>query len=218
MINWSLCCIFVSNFNILYYSDNRFADSFGGTPKISTVGANLKEFADSFVAFLFSVFVEIIKKRTNCSTRLSCQLAVTEFSPEGTCNLICICPRLKILIHYWIHCSEFVVGRQSGYNSEKSSQFWFHFQSRVQVLFAFLSNVKDWKYNFYLIYYSHETYQYSSSQFFSDDSFDEILALTARQDALMAYYFLDEKNQVESVLYPNDYSSLLHFLPSGPCP
>lgn len=43
----------------------------------------MKEFADSFVAFIFSVIVEMIKKRTNCSTRLSCQLAVTEFSPEG---------------------------------------------------------------------------------------------------------------------------------------
>ncbi len=72
--------------------------------------------------------------------------------------------------------------------------------------------------NSFILYFSHESYQYSSSQFFSDDSLDEILALTARQDALMAYYFLDEKTQVESVLYPNDYASLLHFLPSGPCP
>lgn len=50
---------------------------------ISTVGANLKEFADSLVAFIFSVFIEIIKKRSCCNTRMSCQLAVTEFTPEG---------------------------------------------------------------------------------------------------------------------------------------
>lgn len=35
-----------------------------------------------------------------------------------------------------------------------------------------------------------------TSTAFSDDSLEEILALTARHDALMNYYFLDSKNQV----------------------
>jgi hypothetical protein len=50
---------------------------------MSTVGTNLKGVADSFVAFFFSLIMEAIKKRASCSTRLSCQLAVTEFSPDG---------------------------------------------------------------------------------------------------------------------------------------
>jgi hypothetical protein len=58
---------------------SRFADR---APTISTVGTNLKGVADSFVAFIFSLIMETMKKRASCSTRLSCQL-VTEFSPEG---------------------------------------------------------------------------------------------------------------------------------------
>jgi len=53
------------------------------------------------------------------------------------------------------------------------------------------------------IVFSHESYVQCSSSgpsFFSDDSLDEILALTARHEALMEYYFLgdflDEKTKV----------------------
>ena len=43
-----------------------------------------------------------------------------------------------------------------------------------------------------------------TSTAFSDDSLEEILALTARHDALMNYYFLDSKNQVGSTVSIED--------------
>lgn len=60
---------------------HRFVDS---APAISAVRTNLKEFADSFVTFVFSIILELLKKEASGRTRLSCQLAVTEFTPEGT--------------------------------------------------------------------------------------------------------------------------------------
>ena len=57
---------------------------------------------------------------------------------------------------------------------------------------------------------SHESYVQCSagSSFFSDDSLDEILALTARHEALMAYYFLDEKNKVYYIISICYYTNL----------
>ncbi|XP_046459756.1 1-acylglycerol-3-phosphate O-acyltransferase Pnpla3-like [Daphnia pulex] len=156
--------------DVVYATFLKFADS---APTMSTVGTNLKGVADSFVAFFFSLIMEAIKKRASCSTRLSCQLAVTEFSPDVSLSSV---------------------------DSKEPAV-------KNHVNFGFTFNLES----------SHES-QYSSTPFFSDDSFDEILALTARHDALMAHYFLDEKNQVDPVLFPNDYASLLHFLPGGPCP
>ncbi|KAK4012364.1 1-acylglycerol-3-phosphate O-acyltransferase Pnpla3 [Daphnia magna] len=156
--------------DVVYAAFLKFADS---APTMSTVGTNLKGVADSFMTFILSLIMEIMKKRTPCSTRLSCQLAVTEFSPDANPSLVD--------------------------NKEASV--------RNHVNFGFTFNLES----------SHEG-QYPSTPFFSDDSFDEILALTARHDALMAHYFLDEKNHGESSIYPNEYASLLHFLPSGPCP
>ena len=68
------CCI-----HHWFFAD-RFVDS---APAISAVRTNLKEFADSFVTFVFSIILELLKRDSSCSTRLSCQLAVTEFSPDG---------------------------------------------------------------------------------------------------------------------------------------
>ncbi len=93
--------------------------------------------------------------------------------------------------------------------------FTFNLESRFEIEISDHNSILECLFHFY--HSSHES-QYSSTPFFSDDSFDEILALTARHDALMAHYFLDEKNQVDPVLFPNDYASLLHFLPGGPCP